>query len=191
MLASAHVKPTQPIYTIRLERFMSKQAEIANDRAIEYWKQNRFDEAIAQWEEIVRKDPNHAEVHYNLGTAYMYQGKIESAIEALKRALSIDPTLSEAYNKLGIICYKQGNAGLAFACWKQALMINPDFDEARRNIGLIQNPPQFDVEDEIPAYQHLTEGDATGDEDTSIEDSNDLPTWKNRIRQGWGVFRKK
>ena len=169
---------------------MSKQAEIANDRAIGYWKQNRFDEAIAQWEEIVRKDPNLAEIHYNLGNAYMYQGKIESAIDAFKRTISIDPTLPEAYNKLGIICYKQGNAGLAFACWKQALMINPDFEEARRNIGLIQNAPQFDVDDEIPAYQYVTEGDAEGDENASVEDSDDLPTWRNKIRR-WGTFRKR
>ena len=165
---------------------MSKQVEIANDRAIEYWKQNRFDEAIAQWEEIVRKDPNLAEIHYNLGNAYMYQGKIESAIDAFKRTISIDPNLPEAYNKLGIICYKQGNAGLAFACWKQALMINPDFEEARRNIRLIQNAPQFDVEDEIPAYQHVTDGDASA----SMEDSDNPPTWRNKIRQGWGAFRK-
>ena len=170
---------------------MSKQAEIANDRAIEYWKQNRFDEAIAQWEEIVRNDPNLAEIHYNLGNAYMYQGKIEGAIDAFKQALSIDPILPDAYNKLGIICYKQGNAGLAFACWKQALMINPDFEEARNNIGLIQNAPQFDIEDEIPAYQHVTEGDAKDDADTSLEDSDDPPTWKNKIRRGWGAFRKK
>lgn len=170
---------------------MSKQAEIANDRAIDYWKQNRFDEAIAQWEEIVRKDPNLAEIHYNLGSAYMYQGKIESAIEAFKRALSIDPTLLEAYNKLGIICYKQGNAELAFACWKQALKINPDFEEARRNIALIQNAPEFDVEDEVPEYQHVTEDDTKGDKNASIEEDNDLSTWKNRIRRSWGAFRKK
>ena len=170
---------------------MSKQAEIANDRAIEYWEQNRFDEAIAQWEEIVRKDPNLAEIHYNLGSAYMHRGRIESAIEAFKRAISIDPALPEAYNKLGIICYKQGNAALAFACWKQALIINPDFEEARRHIGLIQNASQFDVEDEIPAYQHVTRDNAEGDPTTGVEDSDDLPTWKNRIRQGLGAFRKK
>ena len=166
---------------------MSKQAEIANDRAIEYWEQNRFEEAIAQWEEIVRKDPNLAEIHYNLGSAYMYRGRIESATESFKRALSIDPDLPEAYNKLGIICYKQGNAELAFACWKQALMINPDFEEARRHIGLIQNTPQFDVEGEIPAYQHVTEGD----QNASTENRNNLPTWRNRIRQGWDTLRKK
>ena len=170
---------------------MSKQAEIANDRAIEYWGQNRFDEAIAQWEKIVRKGPNLAEIHYNLGSAYMHRGRIESAIEAFKRAISIDPALPEAYNKLGVICYKQGNAALAFACWKQALIINPDFEEARRHIGLIQNASQFDVEDEIPAYQHVTGDNAERDPTTEIEDSDDLPTWKNRIRQGWGAFRKK
>ncbi len=170
---------------------MSKRAEIANDRAIKYWEQNRFDEAIAQWEQIVRKDPNLAEIHYNLGNAYMYQDNIERAIEAFKRALSIDPALPEAYNKLGIICYKQGNVELACACWKQALKINPDFEEVHHNMGLIQNTPQFDVDDEIPAHQHATEDDAKDDKNASIEDDNELPTWRNRIRQGWGAFRRK
>ena len=121
----------------------------------------------------------------------MHQGKVESAIEALKRALSIDPNLPEAYNKLGIICYKQADTELAFACWKQALRINPDFEEARRNIGLIQNVPQFEVEDEIPAYQHVTEDDAKDDENASVEQDNDPPRWRNRISRGWGPFRKK
>ena len=171
---------------------MSKRAEIANDRAIEYWEQNRFDDAIAQWEEILRRDPNLAEIYYNLGSAYMHQGKFESAIEALKWSLAIDPNLPEAYNKLGIICYKQGDAELAFACWKQALKINTDFEEARHNIGLIPNVPQLDVEDEIPTYQQVTEDDANGDQNASLEESSDLPpTWRNRIRRGWGVFRKK
>lgn len=170
---------------------MSKQVEIANDRAIECWKQNRFDEAIAQWEEIVRTDPNVAEIYYNLGNAYMCQDNTESAIEAFKYALSIDPTLPEAYNKLGIICYKRGNAELAFACWKQALKIHPDFEEARHNIGLIQNNPQLDVDDEIPAYQHVTENNAKDDENVSSEEDDERPTWRNRIRQGWGPFRKK
>ena len=170
---------------------MSRQVEIANDQAIEYWEQNRFDEAIAQWEEIVRKDPNLAETHYNLGTAYIHQGKIENAIESLKRALSIDPTLFEAYNKLGIICYKQGNLELALACWEQTLKINPDFEEARRHIGLIQNAPQIEADEEIPAYQRAIEDDAERDRNAHIEDNDALPTWRNRIRQGWGAFRKR
>ena len=189
MLASANAKQTQPTHTTRLERFMSKQAEIANDRAIEDWEQNRFEEAIAQWEEIVRKNPNLAEIHYNLGNAYAHQSESESAIEALKRALSIDPTLLEAYNKLGVICYKQGNLELAAASWKQALKIDPNFEEARHNIGLIQNVPQFDVDNEIPAYQHVTADDAKHDGNAGTGDND--PTWRNRIRQGWSKFRKK
>ena len=170
---------------------MSKRTEIANDRAIEYWEQNRFDEAIAQWEGIVRQDQNLAEVHYNLGNAYMHQGRIDSAIGAFKRAISIDPTLSEAYNKLGIICYKRGNAELAFACWKQALKINPNFEEVRRNIGLLQNVSQFNLGGEMPVHQQVTQGDTTDDQNASIEDRDDMSTWRNRIRQGWSAFRKK
>ena len=76
---------------------------MANDRAIDCWEQNRFDEAIAQWEEAINSNPNVAEIHHNLGNAYAHHNHTEEAIESLKRALSIDPTLVEAYNKLGCI----------------------------------------------------------------------------------------
>ncbi len=191
MLAGDTVELTNPTQATKLEKFMSKQAEIANDRAIEYWEQNRFEEAIAQWENVVRKNPNIAEIHHNLGNAYAHQGKIEDAIESLKQAISIDPTLVEAYNKVGCICYKQGNFDLAFASWNQALKIDPNFEEAHHNLRLIQNVTQFDVDSEIPAYQHVTSEDTEQHGQADEGDSDDTPRWRNRIRQGLRKFRIK
>jgi len=154
---------------------MSKQAEIANDRAIQYWEQNRFDEAIAQWEDAINSNPNVAVMHHNLGNAYAHQNHTEEAIESLKRALSIDPNLVEAYNKLGRIFYRQGNRDLAFVSWKQALKIKPDFKDALHNLRLVQNSTRFDVNNEIPVYERDELAQGVG-----------KASWKNRIRQGVG-----
>ena len=174
-LAGHGTSPTKQTQFTQSKRFMSKQAEIANDRAIQCWEQNRFDEAIAQWEAAINSNPNIAEIHHNLGNAYAHQNHTEEAIESLKRALSIDPNLVEAYNKLGCIFYRQGNRDFAFASWKQALKIKPDFKEALHNLRLLQNATQFDVNNEIPVYERddLAEGD-------------EKASWKNRVRQGVG-----
>lgn len=140
---------------------MSEQAEIANDQAIEYWKQNRFGEAIAQWEEALRMNPQVAEIHHNLGNAYAHQNLPDKAIESLKQALELDPALVEAHHKLGCIFYDQGHRELAISSWNQALEIDPDFREALHNLHLAEGTPQFDVNSEIPEYEH---GEAEEDE---------------------------
>lgn len=151
---------------------MSKQAEIANDRAIEYWKRDRFNEAIAQWEDALRMNPNVAEIHHNLGNAYAHQNLPDKAIESLKQALFIDPTLVEAYNKMGCIFYDQGNREMAISSWNQALEVDPDFTEALHNLHLAESTPQFDVNSEIPEYEH---GDSVEEEEKS--------SWLTRVGQ--------
>ena len=149
---------------------MSKKAEIANDRAIEYWKRDRFAEAIAQWEDALRNDPEIAEIHHNLGKAYAYQNLSDKAVESLKRALSIDPTLIEAHNKLGCIYYEQGNRELAIASWREALDVDPDFREALHNLHLAESAPPLDVGSEIPEYVR---------EDSEVDDEK--PSWLGRL----------
>jgi tetratricopeptide (TPR) repeat protein len=154
---------------------MSKQAEIGNDRAIEYWKRDRFDEAIAQWEKVLSIDPQIAEIHHNLGKAYAHQNLPDKAIESLKHAIAIDPTLVEAYNKLGCIFYDQGNQELAISSWNEALKVKPDFREALHNLHLAESTPEFDINSEIPEYER---GDS--------EEDDEAPSWLNRVGQWIG-----
>ena len=161
---------------------MSKHAEIANDRAIEFWEQKRFDIAITQWEKAIRENPNVAEIYYNLGNAYTHQGQVEKAINSLKQAIALDSTLVEAYNKLGCIYYKQGNLDLAFSSWRQALQIKPDFKEALHNLRLIQKRAQSESDSGISAYQHIAEEGAGPYELGQPKEKSGKTTWKDRAR---------
>jgi tetratricopeptide (TPR) repeat protein len=158
---------------------MSKQAELANDQAIEYWAQNQFDVAIAQW--AIRRYPNVVEIHYNLGNAYVHQGQIELAVKSLNRSLAIDPTLVEAYNKLGCIYYKQGNMDMAAFNWKQALTIQPGFKEAQYNLRLIENAVQPPPEE--ATYQQIRENSSPYDAANTPTVQATKVSWKDRARQ--------
>jgi tetratricopeptide (TPR) repeat protein len=180
LLAMRAVLSAKSNQATRLEKTMSKKAELANDCAIEYWKQGRFEEAIAQWKTVLQTDPSIAEIHHNLGNAYAYQGKLDHAIESLKQAIATDATLIEAYNKLGCIYYKQEKLELAYASWRQALKIDPNFKEALHNLRLIQHMIPLDAEGEIPAYQHASPEEAR--EERTVQDEDEL-SWKERFRQ--------
>ena len=167
---------------------MSKHAEIANDRAIEFWEQKRFDIAITQWEKAIREPPNIADLHYNLGNAYTHQGQIEKAINSLKQAIAIDSTLVEAYNKLGCLYYKQGNLNLASSNWTQVLKIKPDFKEALHNMRLIQKRAQLESDNGISAYQHIAEEGAGPYELRQSREKRGKTTWKDRARRAVKKF---
>jgi tetratricopeptide (TPR) repeat protein len=63
---------------------------------------------IEDAKEEVRKNPDDADAHGNLGGAYSKSGKYEEAIESLKQAIRIKPDFALAHYVLGIA---YGNLG--------------------------------------------------------------------------------
>jgi len=60
----------------------------------------RTSEAIDQYEQALRINPEYAEAHNNLGAALGQMGRISEAIEQLKAALRISPNDVVAKNNL-------------------------------------------------------------------------------------------
>jgi Tfp pilus assembly protein PilF len=56
-----------------------------------------------------RKDPEQAQIRYQLAVGYFRDGRIEPAIDELEKSLKADPDNADAYNMLGIIALKQGH----------------------------------------------------------------------------------
>jgi tetratricopeptide (TPR) repeat protein len=96
----------------------------------------RQQEAIEQYEQALRIDPDYAEAHYNLGCALAQAGEIEKAIVHYEHALRIRPYYSEAHVNLGIALVTQGRVQDAITHYEQALRIKPDSAEAHNNLGI-------------------------------------------------------
>ncbi len=66
------------IFLISISCFLSgcEQFE-ANKRGNDYYKQGKYDLAIAEYEKAIRINPNFGEAHNNLGLAYHKQGKYD------------------------------------------------------------------------------------------------------------------
>ena len=58
---------------------------------IEYAKQGKLDEAIAEFKEATRVNPDYADAHYNLGVAYAKQDRVDEAIAEFETYLRLWP----------------------------------------------------------------------------------------------------
>ena len=115
---------------------VKRGAEAHYDLGATLRQQGKVQEAMEQYEQALRLDPDYAEAHNDLGSALMGQGKVQEAIGHYEQALQIKPDSIEAHNNLGIALMGQGRLREAMEQYEQALRIEPDFAEAHYNLGL-------------------------------------------------------
>jgi Flp pilus assembly protein TadD len=96
------------------------------------WKDN-----LNLWSDTVKKSPDSAEAHYDLGIAHAFQGQLDRAIAEYQTALRLKPDYAEAHNNLGIAYAFQGQLDRAIAEYQTALRLKPDSEEAYNNLGFI------------------------------------------------------
>ncbi|KAF0146227.1 MAG: hypothetical protein FD156_254 [Nitrospirae bacterium] len=94
-----------------------------------------WQDEMSLWEDVVRKSPQKARGHNNLGIAYKDKGLTDKAIEHYQIALRINPDYVEAYNNLGAAYYNKGLTDMAIEHYQIALRINPNYAEAYNNLG--------------------------------------------------------
>ncbi len=71
-------------------------------------QQGKYDQAIAQLQELSAKDAGLKGLPHELGTAYYKKGDYMKAVESLKAALEQDPHDNEAVQLLGLSYYLSG-----------------------------------------------------------------------------------
>ncbi|HUI05468.1 MAG TPA: tetratricopeptide repeat protein [Verrucomicrobiae bacterium] len=128
-------------YRSEIAMRFSAVAKLPNDPLARYSlgvaleKTGRTQEAIAQYEQALRINPNIAEVHNNLGLALAETGRTQEAVGHYEQALRINPDSAETYNNLAIALVGLGKLPAAVDLFEQALQIKPDFAEAHYNLG--------------------------------------------------------
>ncbi|HJO56041.1 MAG TPA: tetratricopeptide repeat protein, partial [Candidatus Scalindua sp.] len=97
---------------------------------------DRIDEAIKQWETIIRLDKHNINTNHNLGIAYYKIGRYDEAISTLCTIVNSNPKDHTPYYCLGLAYNKKQNFLSAISEFKKALSIHPDDDAIYYNLGL-------------------------------------------------------
>ena len=95
----------------------------------------RMQEAMAQYEQALRFNPDYAEAHSNLGVALAQAGKTQEAIGHFEQALLINPDYAGVHYNLGVALEQLGKPIEAIQHYQQALRIKPDYTEARNALA--------------------------------------------------------
>jgi tetratricopeptide (TPR) repeat protein len=86
---------------------------------------------------VLRKHPNHADLHYRLGLLLRQKGDLEGAIGAYREAIGINPDYGSAVIKLGLALKEAGRDEAAVDCLKRALQVDPESIDVHYQLGLL------------------------------------------------------
>jgi tetratricopeptide (TPR) repeat protein len=75
----------------------------------------RWDEAVAAFEEAAKIDPLRPEIHFNLGNSHVKAAHWDEAISCYQRALALRPDYARARSNLGYVFLEQHRVGEALA----------------------------------------------------------------------------
>jgi Flp pilus assembly protein TadD len=93
------------------------------------YQQNRFDLAIAAFQEVLRRDPGNVKAQDNLGLSLDAENKTEQAIEAYQKAIELDSSATvhseQPYLNLGMLFAKSNRLDRAIPKLVRAAEISP------------------------------------------------------------------
>jgi len=84
---------------------------------------NKKKEAIQEFENIIKQDPNNIFSYGYIATIYGEINQVDDAIDYAKKAIEIDSNVAAIHLLLGTAYYKKGQAGLGFQETFEALRL--------------------------------------------------------------------
>ncbi|MCX5678944.1 MAG: tetratricopeptide repeat protein [Candidatus Omnitrophica bacterium] len=111
--------------------------EEALKKGVDLIRHDKFDEAIAEFNNVITVNPKSTSAHYNLGFAYDKKGDLDKAILSFSKAVEIDPTLADAYYNRGFAYYKKGAFDNAITDYNKVIEISPSSADAYYGLGLV------------------------------------------------------
>jgi tetratricopeptide (TPR) repeat protein len=100
--------------------------------------QGRFEEAIAQFRQAIRRAPTDAKGYVNIGSALFQEGQRAPAADYFRLALRYNPASADAHYDLGTIFLAEKQNAAAADEYRLAIKFRPEFAEAYANLGTIQ-----------------------------------------------------
>ena len=113
----------------------NKNCVAHNNLGVLLSKEEKFDEAVFHYDEVLKIKPNDSRALYNKGCALRDKRDLDKAAFFFKESLKIRPDYAEAHNELAYILFVQGKSDEAILHYRNALKIKPDFTDAYNNLA--------------------------------------------------------
>lgn len=96
-----------------------------------------LDTAKAQFLEVLKLEPDHADALHSLGNIDATEGRLDDAERLIRKAIVLDPLKASFINSLGNVLKARGRLEEAATAYRQALRLRPDLAAAQNNLAEI------------------------------------------------------
>jgi tetratricopeptide (TPR) repeat protein len=131
----------------------SRSAAEHHEEGVALAAQRRFVDAIKEYREAARLNPNFSDTFFNLGVAYGELGQWKAAIKAYKTAIHLNPEDWQAYCNLGVDYVNSRQYAKAIYAFRRGAELNPEemtlFVSVGYNCGRLRR-----YSEAIEAYSH-------------------------------------
>jgi predicted TPR repeat methyltransferase/Flp pilus assembly protein TadD len=111
--------------------------ELHQHLAVALLMTGRVDEAVAECNTAIERNPDYAEAHYHLGVACRQQGNILEALQSMRRAVELQPEYLRACQNLAVLEAEVGRLPEAEALLRRVVALKPDARDAHQTLGLL------------------------------------------------------
>ncbi|HSF89709.1 MAG TPA: tetratricopeptide repeat protein [Saprospiraceae bacterium] len=121
-----------------------------NNRGDALVDEQRYDEALLDFDKAIELQPKYAMAHYNRGNLYQKQKKYELALADFNNAVRYERDFDKAYNNRGTLYKETNRLDEAIVDYDRAISLNPDYHMAYNNRGsvyILQKQYQRAIED--------------------------------------------
>jgi tetratricopeptide (TPR) repeat protein len=115
----------------------SAAAEELFERGKSYFDDKKFEEALMDFSELVRLEPDNADYHAWLARTFLNMGKLAEALAPANQALELDPLCQLAYRVRGGIHLRNKEYQKAIQDYSQAIQLDPQDYQSFQERGLI------------------------------------------------------
>ncbi|MDP3839452.1 MAG: tetratricopeptide repeat protein, partial [Methylococcales bacterium] len=112
------------------------QPSAAFQQAVELHQQGQLAQAEMLYQDILRTQPDNADVLHLLGVIAKQQGQAQTAIDLISQSLKINPDNSSAHSNIGLAFQALNRFDEALSSYHRALELNPDHADALFNQGI-------------------------------------------------------
>lgn len=132
-------KADEPLVKKKIEEATQQpavtEAQLSASEYLERGNRNyyagHFEEAIADYTDSIRLDPQNANTYYNRGVIYQEEKQdYDRAIADYGEAIRLNPRNTRAYTGRGLSYKNKGSYDLAIADYSEAIRINPKYTNA-------------------------------------------------------------
>ncbi len=123
---------------------------LTTDQALQYaikdHEAGRLSEAERIYQQILARDPRHADALHLLGVLNGQTGRIDIAVDLISKAVKVRPDYAEAYSNLGRVLGDQGNSEKSIAAYRRVTELRPAEGSAWYALGIalrLHNQPDL------------------------------------------------